>query len=164
MTRERTSNGTVPVSIFAFNFLCVDTRVKSQKPRTPTMNSLTIQKFISESRFKDYDIQELQCFDVPERGWDCTAQRIPLKLQPLKARQIAQRFRYGPCQIVPIQHPEVDRHILTVSENRQRNKLAFLSAICNSYRYWRFCSPPKSGIRVPDRPAFPKSLQKKEKQ
>lgn len=71
----------------------------------------TIQKMISEFNFMDYNLQELQCFDVPERGWDCTAQRILLKLQPLKTRQIAQRFRYRPCQVVPIQTPEEDRYI-----------------------------------------------------
>ena len=134
MTRERTSNGTVPVSIFAFSFLRADRIVKSQNYPWEQLNQHPLCIFwpfrkSSLNLIKDYDLQELQCFDVPERGWNCTAQRILLKLQPLKTRQIAQRFRYRPCQVVPIQPPEGDRHIYQFRKQSEKNRRSWVQSM-----------------------------------
>ena len=64
----------------------------------------TIQKIVCA--FRNYDIQEPQCFEVAKRGWNRAAECILFKFQFLKARQIAQWWRYRPCQVVLVQPPE----------------------------------------------------------
>ena len=67
---------------------------KSQKSKSASENFkphtcifLTTQKIISE--FGEYDIQELQRFDVAKGGRNRATERILLKFQFLKVQQIA---------------------------------------------------------------------------
>jgi hypothetical protein len=84
MARERTSNGTVPVSIFSFNLLCKE----ESKVKTALKNNNITRVYFCE--FRNYDIQEPQCFEIAKRGWNRATECILFKFQFLKARQTAQ--------------------------------------------------------------------------
>jgi len=86
MARERTSNGTVPVSIFSFNFLCKDeSKVKTALKNNKHHSCVLLDYSTNCLRFRNYDIQEPQCFEVAKRGWNKAAECILLKFQFLKA-------------------------------------------------------------------------------
>ena len=107
MARERTSNGTVPVSMFSFNFLCKEeSKVKTALKNNKHYSCVLLDYSTNRLRFRNYDIQEPQCFEVAKRGWNRAAECILFKFQFLKARQIAQWWRYRPCQVVLVQPPE----------------------------------------------------------
>jgi hypothetical protein len=120
--------------------------------------------------YEKHYVQVSQCADGAKCSRYGSSEKVTIKIQADKIRQISECCWDWTIQDVVVQ--------LTANIGklnfRKKKKSEFWSVIpvscsgchklCNSYRYWRFFSPPRSGIRWPEMPALPKSLQKSNKQ
>ena len=160
--------GIAPVRLFSYNLLqnrstmsssanCQDSREPNERRMILLWNWIQIWNCIQISQGAD--------------GAKCSRYRsrklVSIKIQADKFTQVTQCCWYYTAQVVVIQLAA------KIGKPNFRKPFWRLSVIldacsgCNKlfnsyryYRYWRFCSPPRSGIRGPEMPAFPKSLQK----